>query len=210
MSYDGRPENLEFDFGSASLQLRADVGQLIQSSLDQIVVGIVDGMKKRYSLFKNDPHTLGRIFEQWHKRRYGFYGTCTREGFGKNGILEMCAKDDSSFLMLSSFRPVDFIHYAVEPGEIQRLVLEQFKGEPSETFNNAVAALEQWKRKHGDPFPFSRQHGKRGQYYVGYIRCLKADYEELLPHLGLLYLTHGLTSSVSTSKKESKGLAVKN
>jgi hypothetical protein len=209
MSYEGRPENLDFSLEEASLKLRSEIREKIELATHIAVDGIINALKTKYPIYKDDYRILAEIFKKWHLPSTSF--NPVSQLYLLNGDFLRLCRADAFETVNGIFRAKDFIFYAAGIREISDIVLQKLDVGQSEKLQQALSALEAWRDSHGDPFAFRPDGKHRFKHWVGYIACSQKAYEEIEPHLGLLYLTRGLTSEKPPAKKEKgHGLATKN
>jgi hypothetical protein len=76
---------------------------------------------------------------------------------------------------------------------VERRVLQLLEGEDSPALEGALKKFEEWKSVHGDPMHDMGAH-PLGKYIIGNMRCVKKQFEQLRPHLQILWLVIGLPS----------------
>lgn len=210
MSYDGRPGSLDLSLEEVSLKLRSEIRDQIELATHRVVDGIINALKMKYPIYEDDHSILAEIFKKWHIREVCFNEYSSWSPIPGGGVLKLC-RMDAVELSSGNFQPKNFIFYAAGNEELANLVLKKLDDGPSEKLQQALSALEAWRGTHGDPFAFRPDGKHRFKHWVGYIACSQKAYDEIAPHLGLLYLTRGLTSEKPSVKKDTgRGLATKN
>ena len=166
--------------------LREMVRKTVNNEIDSLADAIIEDLKQKYSVYANDNYILLQIFEKWHAR--DFLG----------GFFPVLVTIDSCTFDFGLMKPFNQVIDAVK---------SKLPGDTTTTeFIEARKAYIDFKYDgHGG----YKSH-KPEDYKISGISCNKAEYERLKPHLGILFLTMGVTFSEPSAETSSKGLAKKN